>query len=178
LNGAVTDVLPHRLATPVEKFEITLQYIGSSIPIDVVAVLFPATVMNPPSHTRSDYLFGVYWAGTLAAYPSPGEKLPIILEEQHGPLNGDQSLIEGLTLFAPDEPSLSLPVTKPFIFARLTLSYLDASGRKLDLAYDVEAIEQKGGFKQDWRFAAEPKEVAKSLRELADEAKHGSTAQS
>ena len=86
-------------------------------------MLFGARVMNPQSRKRTDNLYGNYWAGNLSVAPAPDGRTHLLLDNLHYPLVGEQSVIKGLTLFAPDEPILSVPQADPNLFARLTITY-------------------------------------------------------
>jgi hypothetical protein len=166
--GLASDSLPNRLqATP--QIQIPIQNQGNSMPQAVMAVLFPARVKNPQSGQRTDNLYGHYWEGKLDASPGPGETPRLDLNQKHYPLSGEQSIIEGLTLFAPDEPNLSLPQSDPMFFARLSLSYRDASGRTLGLVYDAEAVMKDRVITQEWRRVEGPVVIAKSLQQLTEE---------
>jgi hypothetical protein len=166
--GLVSDTLPNRLqATP--QIQIPVQNQGNSMPQGVMAVLFPARVKIPQSDRRTDNLYGHYWEGKFDASPGPGETLRLDLNQKHYPLSGEQSIIDGMTLFAPDEPNLSLPQSDPMIFARLSLSYRDTSGRTLGLVYDAEAVMKDRAITQEWRHVEGPVVISKSLQQLTDE---------
>ena len=137
--------------------------------MDVAGVLFGARVMNPQSRKLTDNLYGNYWAGNLSVSPSADGRTRLLLVNERSPLQGEQSVIDGLTLFAPDEPILSpTKSTGPNLFARLTMTYRDAYGRTLALVYKAEAVRPDGS-KIEWRWAAGPTEVSKSLQELIEE---------
>jgi len=175
-HGAETDTLPHRL-NEVPLIEVTIQNQSNNVPQDVEGVLFPARVKNP-SGTQVDYLNGLYWQGKFEASLAPNESLPLRLERQTRPLQGDLCLIDGLTLFAPYEPKLGVPSTGRWFFARLTLTYRDANGRTLCVVYDAEAVKVNDGFKRVWQRVGAPVAVSKSLGELTDETGRGGFAQS
>jgi hypothetical protein len=170
--GATWDGLnntpPIRLAADVKQHDIDIHNVGNSTPVGVAAALFGARTKIPQSGTRTDNLFGTYWEGTLDVSPAPNGRARLLLGNRNYPLTGEQNLIHGLTLFAPDEPILSLPQSDPMLYARLTLSYRDAYGRTLVLVYDAEAI-VRGRFKIEWRHVAGPVEITKGLQELTDE---------
>ena len=176
--GANTDALPHRLAS-VDKIDVSIQSVGKNAPQDVRAVLFPARVYNPQSNTRSDYLNGLYWEGRLNASPALNVITPISLKRQTRPLQGDQCVIDGLPLFAPDEPDLrpTSTSTEPWLYARLTVTYRDVNTTYC-VVYDAEAIQQGRDFERPWRHVEEPKVVAKSLQQLTDETRRTGGTQS
>jgi hypothetical protein len=67
----LTDMPLVRLAADVKQQDIDIRNIGKSTPLEVVGVLFGARVMNPQSRTRTDNLYGTYWAGKLSVAPAP-----------------------------------------------------------------------------------------------------------
>lgn len=172
-HGATTDVLPNRLNS-VDEIDVSIQSVGKSAPQDVRAVLFPARVYNPQSDRSSDYLNGLYWEGRLDASPALNVITSIPLKRQTRPLQGDQCVIDGLPLFAPDEPTLSLPSTDPWLFARLTVTYSDGK-TTFCVVYDAEAIQRGREFAHPWRPVDGPKVVSKSIQELTDETTRGGT---
>lgn len=167
----LTDIPLARPMADAKQQDIELHNIGKSTPEGVAGVLFGARIMNPQSHILTDNLYGTYWAGNLSVSPAADGRAHLLLDHEHYPLSGDQSVIDGLTLFAPDEPILSpTKSTGPNLFARLTMTYRDTYGRTLAVVYDAEAVWPDGS-KIEWRRAAKPTEVSKSLQELIDEAR-------
>jgi hypothetical protein len=177
-HGVDTDALPHRL-NPVDKIDVSIQSVGKSAPQDVRAVLFPARVYNPQSGIRSDYLNGLYWEGWLDASPPFDKITPIHLKRQTRPLQGDQCVIDGLPLFAPDEPDLrpDSASTDPWLYARLTVTYSDGK-TTFCVVYDAEAIQRGRDFDRVWRPVEGPVVVSKSIQKLTDETKREGDAQS
>jgi hypothetical protein len=158
--------------TPTPEIVIFLHNGGSTVPFALAATLFPATFINPHTHGRTDNLYGIYWEGRLDVSPVPNKDGLITLHQRSRPLHGEQSLIEGFMLFAPDEPAPRTDGSDRYYVARLTLSFRDATERTLAMIYDAETVVGKVGLTTVWNHVAGPVEVSKSLQELIEETGH------
>ena len=164
----LTDAPLVRLTADVQQQDIELHNVGKSTPVEVAGVLFGARVMTPQSRKRTDTCTETIGLGILVSRLLRTGACTCLLDNQRYPLKGEQSVIDGLTLFAPDEPILGVPQADPNLFARLTMTYRDAYGRTLALVYDARAVLPDGS-KIEWQLAAGPTEVSKSLQALIDE---------
>ena len=143
---------------------------GGSTPSDVQMVFFPsATYLKPYTDPleRVPGLYGTYWYGQLDVSPAADGRIHIPLEEQRVPLRGEMSVIDGLTLSAPDEPGPISPdaVSARFYTGRLTMTFRDRTGRLLASVFDMEGTDQ-----QKLVPVRRVVEVEHGLRELIDQA--------
>lgn len=160
-----TNQVPQRLM-PTKVLHNILHNLGMSMPTDVYAVLFPAIVIDSTTKKPVDNN-GTYWAGRFDGPLAPGDSKEIDLEQHSFPLTGDQQLIPGYTLSAP-------PASDPngfwghYYFARLTITFRDATGRLLASAFDWESVVEKDVLTQKPAWRVGPIEVTQSLQALID----------
>lgn len=150
---------------PGADHEIVLLNLGTTMPSDVNAVLFPSStyiVPNTMPQQRTD-LHGTYWHGRLGAMPAGDGPGTIRLQEARAPLRGGMSVLSGHSLFAPEEPPLGafLAGHGTFHSARLTITFRDRLGRRLATAFDLD-----GYHLDDWHRVAGPEVVVHDLAEL------------
>lgn len=161
---------PNHLSADSGQQRIPLHNEGGSTPSHVEAVLFPSVVYIPGSEgvppRRLNALAGTYWTGEMLVSAAQNQDSEISLDPVRSPLQGDQSVVPGETLFAPPEPPLgaSMSGPAPLYTARLTITFRDRADRKLASIFNLDGLTLK------WRHIAGPVEVERDLSELAEQA--------
>lgn len=160
---------PARL-TAIGARTIDINNEGGSTPSQVTAVLFPSSFYRSADggEPRQDNsLNEIYWFGQVDISPAANTSTRLTLHLLQYPLRGNQSVIEGVSLFAPEEPHWSASALRNTIFysARLTMTYQDREGRTLATAFDMDAISGR------WRRVVRaPTEVPHDLIALTEQA--------
>lgn len=170
IKFSLDDEKPLRLAT-LNNLTIRLNNEGGSTPSQVAAVVFPAARYNKGKNdplTRKDGLGGAYWDGRLDVSPASGIDSEMKLEIRNYDavrLKGIQCIVEGITLFAPEEPDgWDTPGSGQgdFSTGRLTITFRDREGRTLANVFDLRAMTQA------WLRVVGPVEVEHDLIALMD----------
>src|SRR5258706_9580120 len=143
---------PTRFSSEATQQKITIHNEGGSAPSQVIAVLFPSASYLVPGEVepqRVEGLNNAYWYGQIDVSPTANQHADLTLSQCRYPLQGDQCLIAGVSLFAPPEPALraTLGGHATFYCARLTITYKDREGRTLAVAWDMHAMTRR------WRRA-------------------------
>jgi hypothetical protein len=146
---------------------VELNNASASLSSEVHGVLFGAPAFHVKLSIANSPV--IYWDGKLDAPLPPGAQVPLFMYKLEFPLQGDESIIPGYTLLPQNTASAGTP-GHHYYFARLTLTFRDASARTLAAVFDWESAVINNSLTQTVITVAGPIEVKHSLRDLMDEA--------
>jgi hypothetical protein len=147
---------------------VELQNPGGSAPIEVRGLLFRATTFYPEANRPTNLAFA-YWDGKLNGPLPPGGQSALTMYIQEYPLKGDESVIPGYTVCPQNTAGPGTP-GQHYYFARLTLTFRDATGKTLASVFDCETEVINNSVTQTMKPVVGPIEVKQSLRDLIDQA--------